>query len=81
MANQHHSAPVRKFGPKNRLAIFHLLQPNSQTDPPQVQHTFGLNNPAPPHRKIPLPFFSLLPTFRVEHPTQCMDSSSYRGLD
>jgi hypothetical protein len=35
----------------------------------QAQHTLGLGHPALPHQENPLPFFSLLATFPVEHPT------------
>jgi hypothetical protein len=35
----------------------------------QTRHKLGLYHPALLHREIPLPFFSLLATFPVEHPT------------
>jgi hypothetical protein len=35
----------------------------------QTRHKLGLSHPAPPHQKIPLPFFSLLPTLPIERPT------------
>ena len=62
------SASVGKLGPGNRLQIFHLLQPNSQNDPPQVQHMFGLGNPALPHQKNSIRFFNLLTNLTTDHP-------------
>ncbi len=35
----------------------------------QARYKLGLGHPAPLHQKIPLPFFSLLATIAVEHPT------------
>jgi hypothetical protein len=51
ISNLPRSAPVRKFGSENRLAILHLLQPNSQTEPPQDQHSPSRTLPTLPDKK------------------------------
>ena len=63
------SAPARKFGPENSLAIYHLLPTNSAFSCPDAQHTFGPDHPGLPHQINPLHFFSLLPGFQVGHPS------------
>ena len=57
------SAPVRKFGPEMPLVFFHLLQPNSEADPPTVRHRFGFGYNATWLQKNSLPFFRLMSKF------------------
>ena len=48
------------------------------------RHKLGLNHPAPLHQENPLPFFSLLTTFPVEHPPHnrvvCGEIRSWVGI-
>jgi hypothetical protein len=61
--------PSSKFGFKNPLPFFNLLQPGSVLPHHADQHKFGPGHGPPIPQENPLPFFSLLATFPVEHPT------------
>jgi hypothetical protein len=51
------------FGSENTLRFFRLLPPTHETNPTQFRHTLGFGCSAQAHKKIPLPFFRLLPRF------------------
>ena len=61
--------PSSKFGSKNPLQFFNLLQPGSILPHHRSRHKLGFGHRSPTPTENPLPFFSLLPSFTTEHPT------------